>query len=58
MQVAVVDYRAADAAERFTQSLKQTGFGVLHQHPIEQALIDVVYAEWKTFFNAPGKEKS
>ena len=29
MQVQVVDYRAADAAEKFTRSLHETGFGVL-----------------------------
>ena len=40
MQVQVVDYRAADAAEKFTRSLHETGFGVLTNHPIRQALVE------------------
>lgn len=56
MEVQVVDYRASDAAERFTQSLHQTGFGVLKNHPIPQALVERIYATWLDFFN--GDEKS
>jgi hypothetical protein len=40
MQVQVVDYRAPDAAEKFTRSLHETGFGVLTNHPIRQALVE------------------
>lgn len=42
MQVQVVDYRAADAAEKFTRSLHETGFGVLTHHPIRQALVEKI----------------
>jgi len=55
MQVKVVDYRAADAAEQFTRSLHETGFGVLVNHPIQQALVEKIYADWLSFFN--GQEK-
>ncbi|MDN3923006.1 isopenicillin N synthase family dioxygenase [Roseateles violae] len=55
MQVQVVDYRASDAAEKFTRSLHETGFGVLTNHPIQQALVEGIYAEWLDFFN--GEEK-
>jgi len=55
MQVQVVDYRAANAAETFTRSLHETGFGVLVNHPIQQALVEKIYADWLAFFN--GDEK-
>jgi isopenicillin N synthase-like dioxygenase len=57
MQVQVVDYRAADAAEQFTRSLHETGFGVLVNHPIQQALVEKIYADWLSFFNADEKQQ-
>lgn len=58
MQVLKVDYQSADASAEFTRSLKETGFGVLYNHPIDQQLIDEVYAEWQAFFaDAPLKQK-
>ena len=56
MQVSVVDYRAPDAAERFTRSLHETGFGVLVNHPIPQPLVEKIYGDWLGFFN--GDEKA
>lgn len=55
MQVRVVDYRAADAAEQFTRSLHETGFGVLINHPIQQALVEKIYADWLAFFGTEEK---
>jgi isopenicillin N synthase-like dioxygenase len=55
MQVQVVDYRAADAAEKFTRSLHETGFGVLTNHPIRQSLVEKIYADWLAFFNSEAK---
>ena len=46
-KVAVVDYRAPDAAKTFTDSLKTTGFAVLTNHPVSNELIQGVYAEWR-----------
>jgi isopenicillin N synthase-like dioxygenase len=57
MQVKVVDYRAADAAEQFTRSLHETGFGVLVNHPIPQALVEKIYADWLGFFNGDEKHQ-
>jgi isopenicillin N synthase-like dioxygenase len=51
MKVQVIDYRAKDAPQRFVESLKQTGFGVLTNHPIEQRLVNSIYENWQTFFN-------
>ena len=57
MQVQVVDYRAADAAQKFTNSLHETGFGVLTNHPIQQALVENIYARWLAFFNSDEKHQ-
>lgn len=56
MEVLKVDYTAKDAPEMFTCSLKETGFGVLYHHPINQQLIDDVYQEWVDFFASDYKE--
>jgi len=55
MNVRVVDYRAADAAEQFTRSLHETGFGVLINHPLQQSLVEKIYADWLDFFDSPAK---
>ena len=55
MEVQVVDYRAPDAAEAFTRSLHETGFGVLKNHPIPQELVERIYASWLDFFNSEQK---
>ncbi|MBV8124055.1 MAG: isopenicillin N synthase family oxygenase [Burkholderiaceae bacterium] len=55
MPIPVVDYLAPDAAEQFTRSLHETGFGVLKHHPIPQALVEQIYAEWLAFFNGDDK---
>jgi isopenicillin N synthase-like dioxygenase len=56
MQVQVVDYRADDAAKKFVESLRNTGFGVLTNHPIQQALVDKIYQDWYTFFTQEEKQ--
>ncbi|MCW3481816.1 isopenicillin N synthase family oxygenase [Neisseriaceae bacterium JH1-16] len=56
MQVSVVDYRAAEAAEQFTRSLRETGFAVLVNHPIPQAQLEALYADWLTFFAGDAKK--
>nr|WP_297530405.1 2OG-Fe(II) oxygenase family protein [uncultured Roseateles sp.] len=57
MQVRVVDYRAADAAEQFTRSLHETGFGVLVNHPLPQDLVEKIYADWLGYFNGTEKHE-
>jgi len=56
VDVLKVDFQAADAPERFTRSLRETGFAVLTHHPVDQTLIDEVYTEWKAFFQADYKQ--
>jgi len=57
MEVQVVDYRAPDAARHFTASLHETGFGVLKNHPIPQALVERIYGTWLDFFNSELKHE-
>ena len=57
MQVAVVDYRADDAPETFTRSLRDTGFAVLVNHPLSWSLVEQIYREWSEFFDSPAVDK-
>jgi isopenicillin N synthase-like dioxygenase len=57
MQLPVVDYRSATAAQDFCQSLHNTGFGVLANHPLDQNLVEGIYTEWLGFFGSEAKHK-
>lgn len=56
MQVSQVDFLASDASEQFTSSLRDTGFAVIRNHPIDYKLVESVFAEWATFFASENKE--
>ncbi|MBE7216632.1 isopenicillin N synthase family oxygenase [Shewanella benthica] len=55
MKLETIDYQAADSAKKFVQSLRDTGFGVLANHPIDKALVEKIYIEWQAFFNSEDK---
>ncbi len=57
MDVAVVDYTAPDAPETFTQSLRETGFAVLVNHPLPWSLVEQIYREWAALFDSPAVDK-
>lgn len=57
MFIVPVDYRAPDAAQKFTESLHQTGFGVLTNHPLSKDLLETIYREWYEFFQTEAKNK-
>ncbi|MBC7682740.1 MAG: isopenicillin N synthase family oxygenase [Ferruginibacter sp.] len=57
MQFPVVNYLSAHAAQDFCQSLHETGFGVLSHHPLDQLLVDGIYAEWLAFFGSDAKHR-
>lgn len=50
MKIESVDYQSPDAAQDFVASLHNTGFGVLRNHPIPQALVSDIYQSWQAFF--------
>ena len=56
-QLAAVDYQAPDAEEQFVQSLRDTGFGVLRNHPIPETSVTSIYENWAAFFNSDEKDK-
>ncbi|MCL1039037.1 isopenicillin N synthase family oxygenase [Shewanella submarina] len=55
MKLSVIDYRAADSAKQFVDSLRNTGFAVLKNHPINQQLVDRIYQDWQAFFDGENK---
>lgn len=57
MFIEPVDYRSPDAAQKFTESLHKTGFGVLTNHPLSQGLLETIYKEWYDFFQTDAKNK-
>ncbi|PHQ82350.1 MAG: 2OG-Fe(II) oxygenase [Coxiella sp. (in: Bacteria)] len=52
MEIKVVDFQSATAPADFEKTIKETGFGVLSNHPISPTLIDGVYRDWEAFFNS------
>ncbi|WP_318405098.1 2OG-Fe(II) oxygenase family protein [Photobacterium leiognathi] len=56
MKLEAVDYTAENAKQLFVESLRNTGFGVLKNHPIQQKLVQSIYDNWYQFFNS--KEKA
>ena len=55
MKIQIVDYRDKDAGKLFVQSLRETGFGVLINHPVQQELVESIYKNWFDFFNTEEK---
>ncbi len=55
MKLEAVDYQSKTASIEFVESLRQTGFGVLKNHPISQQVVSNIYKNWEAFFNS--KEK-
>jgi isopenicillin N synthase-like dioxygenase len=55
MKLEAVDYNDPNAAEKFTHSLQETGFGVLSNHPISQASVTHIYKAAEHFFHSQSK---
>lgn len=55
MILEAVDYQSPTAAQDFVKSLRETGFGVLKNHPIRQQLVSDIYQNWHDFFNSEEK---
>jgi isopenicillin N synthase-like dioxygenase len=56
MKLIAVDYQAPNADVLFVESLRNTGFGVLKNHPISQQRVTSIYQNWQDFFNSPDKQ--
>ena len=57
MSIQVVDFASEKAAEQFACSLRETGFGVLQNHPVNQQLINDCYQCWGDFFQSDDKRR-
>ena len=55
MNILTVDYNSENAPKQFTESLKNTGFAVIKNHPIKFNQINKVYNEWDNFFSSKCK---
>ena len=51
MHIATIDYTHPEAGAAFAQSLRETGFAVIINHPLDWSLIQSIYTEWLTFLN-------
>ena len=50
-----VDYTSPNAKKGFVRSLRETGFGVLKNHPLSQNQVQGIYEQWRTFFSEERK---
>jgi len=58
MKLEAIDYHAENAQQLFVESLRNTGFGVLKNHPIQQQIVRSIYDSWQQFFNSKEKVNS
>ena len=57
MEVLSIDYLSNSASKELVKSIRETGFAVIENHPIDKSLIDSVYNEWDAFFKSTNKNK-
>ncbi len=57
MKIETIDYKASNCPELFVRSLRETGFGVLRNHPISEDLVHSIYENWQMFFDSDEKQK-
>ena len=57
MIVQTVNCEDSDADQQFVDSLHETGFAILKNHPISDALLEELYAGWLKFFHSEDKNQ-
>ena len=55
MELVAVDYTSPTAKQDFVRSLRDTGFGVLKNHPLRQEEVQEIYDDWRQFFSEDRK---
>ncbi len=55
MNVRSIDFRSDDAGKQFAQSLHETGFAVLRNHPVSATMLDCMREDWRAFFADDGR---
>lgn len=56
-QILSVDFNASDAAQLFATSLKNTGFALIENAPLQQSVIDEAYRAWGEYFHSEAKSE-
>jgi len=57
MKILTVDFNSPSAPEDFTRSLKETGFAIIDNPPVDAELLDKAHEEWGAFFKKSDDEK-
>ena len=57
MALEAVDYTSHTAKQDFVRSLRETGFGVLKNHPLQQGQVQGIYDQWRAFFGEDRKNE-
>ncbi len=57
MHLPIVDFQSSSAPQDFCKSLHETGFAVLSNHPLDQSMVEGIYAEWLGFFKGEAKHQ-
>jgi isopenicillin N synthase-like dioxygenase len=50
-----LDFQSADCDQQFVASLRDIGFAVLKNHPLDMTLVNTIYDEWRAFFSTDRK---
>lgn len=56
MHVSKIDCQTENAPQEFTKSLRESGFAILQQHPVDPELLKDVYESWESFFADESKK--
>ena len=54
-KILTVDFLSENAPKEFVKSLRNTGFAVIENHPIDHEMIDDVYRDWTEFYGSNKK---
>ena len=54
-KIQTIDFLSESAPRNLVRSLKETGFAVIKNHPIDDELLESVYKEWNNFFSSREK---
>ena len=57
MKIAVIDFRSTTAAVELSDSLSNTGFAVIKNHPIPVECLHSLYSSWRDFFSSDDKHE-
>lgn len=55
MILQAIDYNSENFGKDFAESLKETGFGVIKNHPISRDKVQTIYQNWANFFKTDEK---